>query len=92
LLNISEENVTIYALDGQHRLMGVQGLMELIKSGKLQRYKKDKTADESFITLSDLIDKYQVEPAYLQSLSKEKIGIEFICAVNAGETHTEAKR
>jgi DGQHR domain-containing protein len=92
LLNISEENVTIYALDGQHRLMGVQGLMELIKSGKLQRYKKDKTADESFITLSDLIEKYQVEPAYLQNLSKEKIGIEFICAVNTGETHTEAKR
>ena len=50
LLNISEENVTIYALDGQHRLMGVQGLMELIKSGKLQRYKKDETADECFIT------------------------------------------
>jgi DGQHR domain-containing protein len=42
LLNISEENVTIYALDGQHRLMGVQGLMELIKTGKLQRYKRIK--------------------------------------------------
>ncbi len=53
--------MTIYALDGQHRLIGVQGLMQLIKSGKLQRYKKDRTADESFITLSDLIEKFQVE-------------------------------
>jgi hypothetical protein len=61
LLNIYKENVTIYPLDGQHKLMGVQGLMELIKSGKLQHYKKDKTADESFITLSDLIDKFEVE-------------------------------
>lgn len=46
LLNVSEKNVSIYALDGQHRLMGVQGLIELIKTGKLQRYKKDKTADD----------------------------------------------
>ncbi|MEH2069405.1 MAG: DGQHR domain-containing protein [Nostoc sp.] len=92
LLNVSEENVTIYALDGQHRLMGVQGLMELIKTGKLQRYKKDKTVDDSFITVSDLIQQYQVDPAYLQTLPKEKIGIEFICAVSAGETRNEARR
>ncbi|MHC5829139.1 MAG: DGQHR domain-containing protein, partial [Nostoc sp.] len=86
LLNISEDDVTIYALDGQHRLMGVQGLMELIKTRKLQRYKKDKGADDSFITVNDLIEKYQVDLAYLQNLPKEKIGIEFICAVAAGET------
>lgn len=92
LLNISEDDVTIYALDGQHRLMGVQGLMELIKTGKLQRYKKDKTADDSFITVSDLIEQYQVDSAYLQSLPKEKIGIEFICAVAPGETRIQARR
>ncbi|MBG1242992.1 DGQHR domain-containing protein [Nostoc sp. NZL] len=92
LLNISEDDVTIYALDGQHRLMGVQGLMELIKTRKLQRYKKDKGADDSFITVNDLIEKYQVDLAYLQNLPKEKIGIEFICAVAAGETRTQARR
>jgi DGQHR domain-containing protein len=92
LLNISENDITIYALDGQHRLMGVQGLMELIRSGKLQLYKKDKTAENAFITIDDLIDKYQVDSAYLQSLPQEKIGIEFICAVASGETRTEARR
>lgn len=92
LLNISDENVTIYALDGQHRLMGVQGLMELIKTRKLQRYKKDKTPYGSFITVGDLIEHYQVKSAYLQSLPTEKIGIEFICAVAAGETREEARR
>ncbi|MBP5971620.1 DGQHR domain-containing protein [Brasilonema sp. CT11] len=92
LLNISEDDVTIYALDGQHRLMGVQGLMELLKTSKLQRYKKDKTADDTFITVSNLIEQYQVDPAYLQSLAKEKIGIEFICAVAAGETRIQARR
>ncbi len=92
LLNISEDDVTIYALDGQHRLMGVQGLMELIKTSKLQRYKKDKTADDNSITVSDLIEKYQVDLDELQSLPKEKIGIEFICAVASGETRTQARR
>ncbi len=92
LLNVSEEDVTIYALDGQHRLMGVQGLMELLKTGKLQRYKKEKTPDDTFITVDDLIEQYHVQPAYLQTLPKEKIGIEFICAVEKGETREQARR
>ena len=92
LLNLSEADVTVYALDGQHRLMGVQGLMELIRTGKLQRYKKDKTPYDTFITVADLIEQYQVEPGYLQSLPKEKIGIEFICAIAAGETREQARR
>lgn len=92
LLNLSEADVTVYALDGQHRLMGVQGLMELIRTGKLHRYKKDKTPYDTFITVADLIEQYQVEPGYLQSLPKEKIGIEFICAIAAGETREQARR
>lgn len=92
LLNISDSEVTIYALDGQHRLMGVQGVMELLKTGKLQRYKKDKNLDNSFLTITDLVDKYKVDLEYLENLPQEKIGIEFICAVNAGETREEARR
>ncbi|MEB3178039.1 MAG: DGQHR domain-containing protein [Nostocaceae cyanobacterium] len=92
LLNVSDEDVTIYALDGQHRLMGVQGLMELMKTGTLQRYKKDKTPDNTVIKMADLIEKYQVQPAYLQTLPKEKIGIEFISAVAVGETREQARR
>ncbi|MEM9926901.1 MAG: DGQHR domain-containing protein [Cyanobacteria bacterium P01_D01_bin.50] len=92
LLDISEKNVTIYALDGQHRLMAVQGLMEILKTGKLPRYKKEKAAANSFISIDDLIDKYRVEAEYLQQLPQEKIGIEFICAVAQGETREEARR
>jgi DGQHR domain-containing protein len=92
LLNLAQKEVTIYTLDGQHRLMGVQGLMELLKTGKLQRYKKDKSPEEAFITTTDLIEQYQLHPAELQSLPQEKIGIEFICAVAAGETRIEARR
>jgi DGQHR domain-containing protein len=92
LLNVSQDNVSIYALDGQHRLMGVQGLMELLKTGKLQRYKKDKTPDNSFITVDDLISQFQGSLEYLENLPSEKIGIEFICAVEKGETRLQARR
>ncbi|AFY54911.1 DGQHR domain-containing protein [Rivularia sp. PCC 7116] len=92
LLDISQENVTIYALDGQHRLMAVQGLMEILETGKLPRYKKDKAASSNFITINDLTEKYRVEAEYLQQLPQEKIGIEFICAVAQGETREQARR
>jgi DGQHR domain-containing protein len=67
-------------------------LMELLKTGKLQRYKKEKTPDDTFITVDDLIEQYHLQPAYLQTLPKEKIGIEFICAVEKGETREQARR
>lgn len=91
LLDVSPD-VTIFALDGQHRLMGVQGLMELLQTGKLPRYKKDKKPSGAVITVDDLREEYHVDPAYLQSLAKEKIGIEFISAVVAGESYEEARR
>ncbi|NEP10154.1 MAG: DGQHR domain-containing protein [Symploca sp. SIO2C1] len=91
LLDVSE-NVSIFALDGQHRLMGIQGLMELIKTGRLQKYNKAKKPVGSVITMDDLTKEYQVEPAYLQSLAHEKIGIEFVPAVVQGETREEARR
>lgn len=91
LLNIGK-NYSIFALDGQHRLMGIQGLMELLQTGKLDIYNKDKKATGNPITLDDLIEEYDLDPIALQSLSKEKIGIEIIPAVIKGETYEEARR
>ncbi len=91
LLNVSSQ-YSIYALDGQHRLMGVRGLMELINTGQLPRYTKTKKPTGAVITLDRLLETYQVDPAYLQNLSQEKIGIEFIPAVIPGETRQQAKR
>lgn len=91
LLDVSPA-VSIFALDGQHRLMGVQGLMTLLKTGRLQRYNKNKKPVGGVITIDDLIDEYQLKPAYLQSLAQEKIGIEFIPAIAKGETRDEARR
>lgn len=88
-LNIKD--VSVFALDGQHRLMGIQGLMSLIKTGRLQPFNKYKKPVGGAITVDDLIEEYQIDLTYLQSLAQEKIGIEFIPAVVKGETHQEAR-
>ncbi|ACK66416.1 DGQHR domain protein [Rippkaea orientalis PCC 8801] len=91
LLNIGE-NFSIFVLDGQHRLMGIQGLMELLKTGKLEVYNKYKKPTGSVITLNDLIEEYGLNAGQLQQLGQEKIGIEIIPAVVQGETYEQARR
>lgn len=92
LLDVSEQ-MSIFALDGQHRLLGVQGLMELINTGALQVLSKDgEPKKNTAITIDDLTETYNIRPADLQRLGKELIGIEFISAVVPGETRDSAKR
>ncbi|MGF1489803.1 MAG: DGQHR domain-containing protein [Prochloraceae cyanobacterium] len=90
-LDISAQ-YSIYALDGQHRLMGILGLMELISTGELPRYSKTKKPTGKSITVDRLIETYNLDRAVLKNIIQEKIGIEFIPAVIKGETRTEAKR
>jgi DGQHR domain-containing protein len=87
LLDVGE-SVRIYALDGQHRLMGIQGLMELLSAGELPRYNKERHPVGHKITLAEL----GTSEEYLGSLPQETIGIEFISAVVKGETQLEARR
>lgn len=86
-LNVGE-SVRIYALDGQHRLMGVQGLMELLQQGELPRYNRDRQPVGQPLTLAEL----GTSPTAVASLPQETIGIEFIAAVVAGETQLAARR
>ncbi len=88
LLNVSDEG-SIYALDGQHRRMGVQGLMDLITAGSMTRKKKDGSTAGTPITRENLMD---VTASELQSRAHERIGIEFISAVLPDETRAEAKQ
>ncbi|MBP0020849.1 MAG: DGQHR domain-containing protein [Cyanobacteria bacterium SBLK] len=85
-----DRDMQIFALDGQHRLMGIQGLMELIKTGRLEKYKKSKKTTGTAIAVDD---PYQdLDRAYLQTLPQETIALEFIPAVIQGETREEARR
>jgi DGQHR domain-containing protein len=92
LLDLSSE-VAVFALDGQHRLMGIQGLMELIKTGRLPTFTKSKKPYISHhITIERVVEGYGLKISELQQLAQEKIGIEFIPAVIKGETREEARR
>jgi len=90
LLDVSSD-MQIYALDGQHRLLGVKGLMELISKGFLTVKKSNGTDENRQITTSDF-ELYDVDNSYIQSLGGESMGIEFISAVVEGETREEARQ
>ena len=83
LLNISK-NYFIYALDGQHRLLGVKGLQALADKGSHTFGKK--TQDLAQITG---VDDYPV--SNINRILNEKISIEFVVGVKKDETRSEAK-
>jgi DGQHR domain-containing protein len=82
----------LYALDGQHRLMGTLGLLELLEKGELPRYDRDRRPTGEPLKLADFLAKGDISPEYLEKLPQETIGIEFIAGVNRGETDAEAIR
>ncbi len=92
-------NTKYYALDGQHRLMAILGLHELLTKGKLFSLDVDgKPKPNSFITRDTVIKQIQEETGEdelaihnrLERLMTERIGIEIIPAVADGETYKEA--
>lgn len=90
LLNIDE--VYLFALDGQHRLLGVQGLIELIRSRRISRRKKNGQATNVSYTLDELAATYGFGVHGIDRLANERIGIEIVPAIKRGETREEARR
>jgi DGQHR domain-containing protein len=91
LLQMSGD-ISVFALDGQHRLMGIQGLMQLLRTGRLQPYSKQKKPVGDAITVKEMTQKFGITPQQLQQLSQETIGVEFIPAVVKGETRAQARQ
>ena len=87
-----------YALDGQHRLMAIIGLHELLAGGALYERKTGGEPKKSSITRDQIIDLIQKETnedmeaiqTRLEGLMDERIGIEIMPAVSHGETYEEA--
>lgn len=86
------QNALIYALDGQHRVMGIQGVMAVRDHGFLEIKRRDGTSTNKTFTKQDLLDRFRVEIGELQALLTESISVEYIPAVLAGETREEANR
>lgn len=88
------DGVEAYAADGQHRLIGIQGVLLLIQTGQLPlKAVSGKPAPRSEIESADeLLADYGLTDAQLRALQHETIGVEFIPAVIEGETYEEARR
>ncbi len=88
-----------YALDGQHRLMAIIGLRELLTKGKLYKHEAGgEPVKSSYITRKGIIAQIHeltnegegIIHQRLEGLMDERIGIEIMPAVSHGETYREA--
>jgi DGQHR domain-containing protein len=86
-------DVMLYALDGQHRLMGVQGLIELVRMHILPRRKRDGyVIPRQQITVGHLEKEFGITLTQLQERQNEQIGVEIISAVDVAESREEARQ
>lgn len=86
-----------YALDGQHRLMAILGLRDLLKNKRLSAKNKDGSEKRRCITLEDVSKEFErmgkekhASLAAFQNIFSERIGVEIIPAVTRGETYRDA--
>ena len=88
---IDINDVQLYALDGQHRVMGIRGVSELIDEDQL-KYKK-KNGEKSNInplTKEEWLNEFGIELSSLREILNETMSIEFIPSIIAGETREDA--
>ncbi len=90
-LHLSESDL-LYAIDGQHRLMAIQGLSDLLMTGRLFQKKKNGRDGPHSLSIDEIVKQSHddIKRSDLQALLSERIGIEIIPAVEKGETITEA--
>lgn len=97
LVDLDTTNTHYFALDGQHRLMAIRGLKELLE-GRLTAKKKDgesiggksKTREEIEEHYKEHYQNPDIEINRLQGMLNEIIGVEIIPAVQTNETYKEA--
>ncbi|WP_068110626.1 DNA sulfur modification protein DndB [Tropicimonas marinistellae] len=88
---IDLRHVDTYALDGQHRIMGIRGIQAL-QEGRLDFRKKGGAPTGKYTTREEFLDAFKVEEARLKSTLDEQISVEYIPAVIKGETASQAKQ
>jgi len=85
----------VYALDGQHRLIGIKAALDMLDKGRIQTPKKDGSIPprSQFETLEDWLDEAAEVGIGKESVLKfrtERVGIKLVPAVCKGETWEEA--
>ena len=97
--DLDDTSTNFYALDGQHRLMAILGLKELLTKGQLFALDSNgRPKRKPIVTRDDVIQYIHKESSEdegeihsrLETLMFERIGIEIIPAVTTGESYREA--
>ena len=86
------DNMRVYALDGQHRVLGMRGLRELRDLGFLQMRSKDGSPQSKQLGRDEFFKNSGLTVEMLQSIFSETLSVEYTPAVVVGETHAEATR
>lgn len=84
---------TMYALDGQHRLIGIRAALEMLKTKSLQIRKKDGTFSNRTEVLEEWLDEVEglgVTMSDVLKFQTERVGVKLVPAVCKGETWDEA--
>ncbi len=87
LLDLNE--VEVYALDGQHRVMGIRGLIDVLEGGIVIK-KPESSETKKRFSKENFLERLKTDISGLRSLLDEKINIEYIPAVMKGESRQEA--
>lgn len=89
---INYNNVRVYALDGQHRVMGIRGLQDLAYKGQLEVKKKEGTPTGTIYKKDMFLKEFNIEFGELEKILDESLCVEYIPAVLKGETREDATR
>ena len=81
---------TLYALDGQHRLIGIRGAIQMLENGVLTEKDKLGKAKNTVHELDEWIEESQVSASDVLKFRIERVGIKLTPAVCKGETWEEA--
>ena len=97
--DLDDTETEFYALDGQHRLMAILGLRELIQNGQLHALDQERNPRKGVgLSREEIVDHIHKGTGEshadiherLQHIMDERIGIEIVPAVRMGEIYGEA--
>lgn len=89
------DRYAIYALDGQHRLIGIKAALDMLETGVLHHKKKDgspagRNAEERLEDWLDEAEGLGITKLDVLKFRTERVGIKLVPAVCKGETWDEA--
>lgn len=99
--DLDDRETKFYALDGQHRLMAILGLKDLVTTGNLHALDEHRNPKQkSGLSREEIVDLIHNNTGEdhvaiherLQHLMDERIGIEIVPAVTNGESYDNALR